>query len=229
MSCQTVQKFVSAYVDRSLGADEQKSVKQHLAHCRECAATMEQTRHLRTMLGNLPVVSPPPQLKTRLLVMASHERERRLTRIDLATRVQNWGARLRLFTDNLMRPVALPFAGGLASALFLFSMLVPTLIFQFNFHNDVPIAAQFYTEPALIEAAPFGFDYEDVAVELTINERGQVIDCAFLGAKLDRNTQNSVSANLALFSSFAPATLFGRPTSGKVQLVSRRSWIVVRG
>lgn len=228
MSCQKVQKFISAYVDRSLAGEEQERMTQHLAHCRECALRSEQARHLRAMLRSMPVAAPPPELVTRLRVVASHERARRLVRVDFRTRLANWADRARLFTDNLMRPVALPFAGGLASALFLFSMLMPTLFFQFNFRDDVPVSA-FYTEPAIIEAAPFGFNYEDVAVELTINERGEVIDFAFSGAKLDRNTENSMIANLALFSSYTPATLFGRPTSGKVQLVSRRSRIVVRG
>ena len=201
---------------------------QHLARCRECALRSEQAYQLRAMLRGLPAAAIPPVLATRLRVAASHERARRLARIDGAAPMGAWAGQVRLFIGNLMRPVALPFAGGLASALFLFSMLVPTLFFQFNLHNDVPISA-FYTEPGIIEAAPFGFSYEDVAVELTLNEKGLVTDYSVSGGKLDRNAENSMIANLVFFSSYSPATLFGRPTSAKVQIVSRRSRIVVRG
>lgn len=228
MSCQTVQKFIPAYVDESLTAEERHRVTHHLAHCRSCATRCEQMHHLRVMLQNLPLAAPPPDLATRLQVTASHERARRLARVDLPTRLENWAARARLFMDNLMRPVALPFAGGLVSALFLFMMLVPTLCFQFNFRNDVPISA-FYTEPALVEAAPFGFLHDDAVVELTLDEKGLVTDYTVQAGKMDRQAESNLMANLVLFSSYSPATLFGRPTSSKVTLSFRRSRIVVRG
>ncbi|HWQ54808.1 MAG TPA: hypothetical protein VN442_14070 [Bryobacteraceae bacterium] len=180
------------------------------------------------MLQSLPVAAPPPTLATRLQVSASHERARRLARVDFPTRFENWVARARLYMDNLMRPVALPFAGGLASALFLFMMLVPTLCFQFNFRNDVPINA-FYTEPTLVEAAPFNFLHDDAVVELTLDERGLVTDYTVQAGKMDRQAESNLMANLVLFSSYTPATLFGRPTSSKVTVSFRRSCIVVRG
>ena len=45
-----------------------------------------------------------------------------------------------------------------------------------------------------------------------------------MNSKLDTNI-----ANILFFSSFKPATLFGRPTSGKLVLSFRRSHIFVRG
>lgn len=228
MSCQTVQKFISECLDQRLGPEKHERVMRHLACCRECATRAEQVRHLRDMLRNLPVATPPANLAARLRVLASHERERRLARVDFSTRLEHWAARLRLQIDNLMRPVALPFAGGLASALFLFSMLVPTLFFQFNFHNDVPISA-FYTEAAVVEAAPFNFTYDDAVVELTIDEKGKVTDFSFPSGRLDRSAENNLIANLVLFSSYKAATLFGQPTSSKIVVSVRRSHIVVRG
>jgi hypothetical protein len=47
---------------------------------------------------------PPSGLTTSLRVLASRERQRRLG--------ADWPGRLRLFAANLMRPLALPLAGG---------------------------------------------------------------------------------------------------------------------
>jgi hypothetical protein len=230
MSCHTVQKFISAYLDDSLHAEERDKMAWHLARCRECAIRSDEVHRLRTMLRSIPVAAPPPSLATRLRVLASHERARRLARLTISVRLQHWAGRLRLFTDNLMRPVALPFAGGLASALVLFSMLVPNLSFQFNFHNDVPIRA-FYTEPSLIDTAPFNFTYthDGAVVELTINSKGLVTDYYFPESQLDRNAENNLIANFVLFSSYRPATMFGQPTSGKLRFSIRRSRVDVRG
>jgi hypothetical protein len=233
MSCRTVQKLIFAGLDQRLGAEEREAMARHLEHCRDCAARAAESHRLRAMLRNLPVATPPEDLTARLRVLASHERARRLTRVDFPTRLQHLAGRVKLFADNLMRPVALPFAGGLASALVLFSMLVPTLFFQFNFHNNDVRLSPFYTEASLLETAPFNFAYGDAhgdaVVELTINEKGVVTDYSFPAGKPERGQENSLIANLVLFSSYSPATIFGKPTSGKVVVSVRRSRIVVRG
>jgi hypothetical protein len=178
-------------------------------------------------LRALPVAAPPPELLSRLRVMASHERERRLATFDLETRLENIGARINLFFQNLMRPVALPLAGGLVSALFLFCMLVPTLSFRLDHRNDVPTAL--YTEPSLLEMSPFGYgdDEETTLVELTIDERGIVTD--WNTRENPRQIQNSVLADLVWYSRYSPASLFGQPTAGKVTVLLRRDRIVVKG
>lgn len=224
MSCQRVRNFISAYLDQSLAGNEKDRITRHLAHCRECAARTEQHRQSRAMLRNLPAVAPPPELESRLRVMASHERERRLARLDLATRLDHLSSRLRLFFDNLMRPVALPFAGGLVSALLMFGVLMPTLLFQFDFRNDV----SFYTEPRLLDVA-FG-SINDAVVELTIDEKGQVTDYSVLACTLNRQAQNNLLFDLVWNTTYSPASLLGQPISGgKVTISLQRNSIVVKG
>lgn len=225
MSCATVQKSISAFLDRMLVEEERMLVSLHLGSCRECAGYYEQIARMHGMVAELPEVRVPARVRTGLRVLASHERERRLRSRSLSHTLEHWWERVWLFTDNLMRPLALPFAGGLVSALFLMSMLVGTLGFRINFHNDVPTA--FYTQPSLEEMAPFGFNHDEVVVELSINERGQITDCSFPDSKLTRS--DLAIANMMLFSRFQPATLFGQPTSGKVRVSLRRNSIVVRG
>src|SRR5579885_229559 len=142
MSCEKVQKSISAFIDRSLGEDERETVREHLEICRVCHGQAEQFSRLRSAVRSMPMVTPPPILTSRLRVMASHERARRLAHISATAMWNYWKDRVKLSVDNLMRPVALPIAGGLLSALFLFAMLVPTLgqdLFHRNFRNDVPI------------------------------------------------------------------------------------------
>src|SRR5690348_4966109 len=112
MSCQSVRKIISAFVDQALAAEERKHVMRHLASCRECAAHSEEMQQLRGMLRGMPQAGLPAGLQTRLRVLASHERCRRLTRLTFGARIAAWHERVKLFADNLMRPLALPFAGG---------------------------------------------------------------------------------------------------------------------
>jgi hypothetical protein len=187
-------------------------------------------RHLRFILHDLEALPVPPLLAGRLRVLASHERISRLARVGLSDRVRRWVDRTKLWADNLMRPLALPFAGGVLSALVLFSMLVPTLAFQLNLRNDVPTAL--YTQASLSslsEMAPYTYnDDNETMVEVTVNERGEVADYSLPRGQVDRKLDTAI-ANILFFSSFKPATLFGRPTYGKVWLSFRRSHIVVRG
>ena len=59
--------------------------------------------------------------------------------MSLSARAHRWAGRVQLVFENLMRPMALPFAGGVLSALVMFAMLVPSLAFPHNFRNDVPL------------------------------------------------------------------------------------------
>lgn len=230
MSCQSVQKSISAYLDGKLAGVDRESVARHLASCRECESQWQETRDLRFMLHDLAAVPMPFKLAGRLRVLASHERIERLSRVSLPDRLGKLADRARLCVDNLMRPLALPFAGGVLSALVLFSMLVPTLAFQFNLRNDVPTAL--YTQASLSslsEMAPYTYnDDNETMVEVTVNERGEVADYSLPSGQVDRKLDTAI-ANILFLSSFKPATLFGQPTYGKVWLSFRRSHIVVRG
>ena len=226
MSCQKVLKFISPLLDDRLAGGERAMVQQHLAACRECSARLKELTATRQAMSSVPPAAPPSLLISRLRVMASHDRERRLAFRSLGSAMRYFGDRLRLAADNLMRPFAIPFAGGFMSALVLFSMLVPSLNFAHNFRNDVRLD-NIYTDPTVIELAPFALN-EDVVIELTIDEKGQVLDYALPHGKVTVEQANNI-ANLMLFTSFTPATWFGQPTSGKITVTLVRTRVVVRG
>jgi len=220
MSCDDMHEMVSSLLDRRVTAKEEESVLAHLESCRQCGAEFESMRELRGALRQLDKPELPARLLEGLRTLALNERLRRLSHVGLSARAHRWAGRLQLVFENLMRPMALPFAGGVLSALVMFAMLVPSLAFPHNFRNDVPLW-RLYTSPALEESPVSTGD--EIVVELTIDERGRVTDYTISRGKPTAEQLN----DLILFSRFAPATVFGRPTWSKV--VFRRSQISVRG
>src|SRR4051812_36898675 len=144
MSCQFVREHISGYLDQRLAGPDRRSVDTHLGSCGECAALHRRTAQVRESLGSLPAAVAPSKLRTDLLVMASKEVVRRRHRGTFRGALRALEASARLLMDNLMRPLAVPFAGGLTSALFLFGMLVPYLGVLRNPAHDRPTAL--YTE-----------------------------------------------------------------------------------
>ena len=163
--------------------------------------------------------------------MASHERERRLANATLSTRFRYWYGRTQLMFDNLMRPIALPFAGGLLSAVIIFSVLVPSLSFRHNFGDEA-----FFTSPdgevvmldsrgGYVQAGLFdprilpvniAIPEDANAVTLTVDENGNVCEWSITRGQLTPELLNVI-----MFSKFKPATNFGLPTPAKVNAVQR--------
>src|SRR5258708_19290125 len=122
------------------------------------------------------MAAPPAQLLMELQVLASRERMRQLSRGTVTALLHFWAVEMRLLFDNLMRPIAIPLAGGIVSAVFLFSMLQPTLQFPHLTHNDVP-SGLFSQSNATFEALPpFSFTEADVGVQLTVHHHRPVVD-----------------------------------------------------
>jgi len=226
MSCVNVQQLISQLLDRRLTGESLKQVSDHLAHCRNCgerAEAMVETRAALRRMRNTPV---PARLTTQLRIIASRERLRAASHRSFGNRLRHWAEYAYLTIDNMMRPLALPFAGGVLSALLLFSTLVPTFAIQRNFVNDVPIAL--FTDPTLEDVGRYHDSGDETVLELTVDERGRVTRFTVPKGKVTPEMVNDL-----LFFRFAPATAFGYPTWGKVTVTFRRnsggSDIVVRG
>jgi anti-sigma factor RsiW len=226
MSCQTVRNSLSEFLDHRVAGDERVRVAGHLAVCRECAEYLRGLSELRDGLKSLPPATVPHRLRTQLQVLASHERARWNATKTLPLALHAWAANLKLAADNLMRPLAVPLAGGLASALLLFSLLVPTLGFRPSVLNDVP--TRFYTAANLVEVAPLGIHGDEAVVAVYIDAKGQATDFSVQQGKVSPAMQADLN-QMMFFSRFTPATWFGQPTNGKVLVSFRRINYVVRG
>ena len=173
----------------------------------------------------LPQKAVPARLASQLQVIASHERARRSIGLWDA-----WLQSARLVVNNLMRPIAIPFAGGVSAALGLFTMLTPYLTIRASdARTDVPAYHWLYTQGTMIDTPPFSFAGDSVEVLLTIDENGQITDYSCPGGKLNRQMMDNIGNSL-LFSSFEPPTMFGKPFSGKVRVTFQNAGdnIVVR-
>jgi hypothetical protein len=226
MSCQTVQNSLSEFLDHRVSGDERTRVALHLDGCRECAAHLRLLSELRNGLKSLPEAELPEHLRMQLRVLASHQRAQWNATKTLSLAWHNWAANIRLAVDNLMRPLAVPLAGGLASAILLFSLLVPTLGFRPSVMNDVPTVL--YTAATLVEAGPSGISNDETVVALYVDSKGQATDYAVQRGKISPAMQADLT-NMMFFARFTPATWFGQPTNGKVLISFRRINYVVRG
>jgi hypothetical protein len=223
MSCELVKESLSGFLDNRLTEPQRRRIALHLEVCGECANAHDRTARLRGALRSLPMASAPARLETDLRILASKEvvRRRRMSSVPAFT--QDWTDRLRLLVDNLMRPLALPFAGGLTSAMFMFALLIPSLNVLRSAANDTP--SPLYTEASVDTMDDFASRSkinDDTVVEVQIDGQGHMVDYNVLEGKMTGEI-----GNLLLFATFTPATVFLQPTSGRV--VIRRSRIVVKG
>jgi hypothetical protein len=220
MNCVKVRKTLSAFLDRSLARAPFDTISQHLVQCRDCSSYARELGELHAALQNLPSVAPPARLITELQVLASRERMRQLSRGTYRALLHFWIAEMRLFFDNLMRPIAIPFAGGLVSAVFLFTVLMPTLQFPHATRNDVPSGLFTQSVATVDTIPPFGFSEDDVIVQVTLDEQGYVVDYT-VPNHVSATLRNDI-ANMILFTKFEPATEFGMPIAAKVLVSFRR-------
>jgi len=225
MSCQIVRDSLSEFLDQRLAGEERIRVAEHLARCRECAARLDRLSENRGRLRGLPPAPAPARLQTQLLVLASRERARWNSTKTLPLAWRTWAINFRLAIDNLMRPLALPFAGGLASALVLFSVLVPAFGFWPHIRNDVPI--RLYTVATVVEVAPF-INNDETVVELYIDNKGQATDYSVQQGVISPELQADLT-RMMYSSRFTPATWFGQPTNGTVLVTFRRVKYEVHG
>jgi hypothetical protein len=220
MNCEKVRKTLSAFLDSNLAGERFDTMTQHLAECRDCSSYAEELGDLHSSLRNLPAVSAPALLGTELQVLASRERMRQLSRGTYSALFHFRMAQMRLFFDNLMRPFAIPFAGGLASAVFLFTMLMPTLQFPHLTLNDVPSGLFTQSVATVDTLPPFGFSENNLVVQVMLDEQGNVVDYE-LPNNVSSRLRNDI-ANMILFTKFEPATAFGVPIAAKVVVSFRR-------
>jgi len=229
MSCESTHEQISSLVDGMLTGDERENVLTHLNACRACSARLKSFESVRAELRKLDRPRLPAGLTVQLRVLASHERVRQLARASFGARLRYWADRVRLGYDNLMRPVALPVAGGFLSALLLFSVLVPNLSFRHDRSLEPPLSLSSDPDGRIVgwsgvvprlESVNSVAAGDETVVELIIDNQGNVADYSVRQGQLTPDLQNII-----LLSKFTPAMFFYQPAWGKIRVVfpARRS------
>jgi len=231
MECWNLRQRVSAYLDNVVPQEERMEMRRHMSDCRACARETERALRVREALRSLSPAAVPSELTMRLRVIASKVRAESARGGSAWSR---WRDRAQLTMKNLMRPLALPLAGGLCSAVVLFSALVPTFTSAFAMDKtasvfDVP--TMLATQPMVKCTAPVAFGQTEAVVDLTIDEEGRIANYTIVSAAPGQKAEQVRRdiENQMLFIGFWPATAFGKPIAGTVRVSFGSSHVEVRG
>jgi anti-sigma factor RsiW len=228
MSCEYPRARISSLIDHRLGGRDRRETLAHLKSCSGCNDEHQTLEKQRLAMRSMEQPALPAVLTHRLRVLASHERLRQMTRASFSARLRHMVESARLFADNMMRPVALPFGGGLVSAVLLFSILAPGLNFTRDAGSDASVISLVTLPEGRVDGAA-GEVYrlemvgsipsstDSTLVELTVDRYGHVRDWNMVRGELTPDVKSVI-----LFSSFNPGTYFGVPTDSKI-LVSLHS------
>jgi hypothetical protein len=237
MGCENIDERLSSHLDGMLDTREREEVLAHLEMCQNCNAHWKSLKDARARLRRLERPRIPAVLAVQLRVLASHEHARRLARASFPARLHNWEDTIRLHFENLMRPMAVPLAGGVLSALLLFGALIPTLIFRQPVTNDPPLSfadpeGKAYVlqyngmmsvnwigeVPRLVPVDTVVSSDENV-LELTVDDKGRIADYSVRQGQLTPEMLAMIQ-----FFRVTPAMFFAKPAWGKtlVVLPSRR-------
>lgn len=188
-------------------------------------------QEIRDLLRALPRRRANSSLTIALKISASKEASRRQKWANAPAFLVRIKNTFDLWKANMMRPLALPCAGGIAVAVLVFTLFVHIQPVRANGHMaDRPTIL--YTEPAAKTLAPFEPPTADAEIEVSIDELGRIADYRVVAGNRELNMEmrRSVERTL-LFTEFIPATSFGQAVPSKLRLTLRRgaSSITVKG
>jgi len=213
-SCLEIRSHFSDYLDDLCTQEARKSIRYHLSFCDVCREQLEEWQSIQEELRALPRQQVPPELALRLRVQMS----RRLHRNILA------GLWVRL--ENALKPLLIPATGGVLTAVICFCMFMGSRVAPLT--DDPDVTVQILQPARVQQLAPIDFNTgENGLVLLTqINAAGRVKGYRVLSGQGSPELMQHLD-RMVYFSSFQPATMFGKPTDGQVVLFLRR--ITVRG
>ncbi len=230
MECLNSSSAISVIIDEAEPEQERQGWTEHVEACEFCSAMVNEHRRIRQHVRSLPVRHSSADLRTALRSIARRDRARRITWLKVAASFAAWRLRLSLLLNDLMRPMALPVAGGVISALMLFGALVPDMFVEVHpVHNDVPTVL--FTNASVKDASWPVIGDTNIVVDLTIDENGRLTDYTLVsGSPLlrDEGMRRRFESAL-LLSQFTPANFFGQPMAGKVRVSFRTSRIDIKG
>jgi hypothetical protein len=233
MECLNTHSALSGYLDGWATEQERRDVERHLSSCEHCSTMMREFRTLRRSMSELPVRKPTPKTSSELLVLASRASARRRRRLSLAHAIHDWYSHARFGIEHMMRPLALPVAGGLLSTIALFAMLVPDLAHEVHpVKNDIETSV--FTQATVKEIAPVWGVHNndiDITVDLFVDENGRMLEYRVVSGQNLLQTESirrSLENNL-MYGQFYPATQFGQPVAGKLRVSFRTSTIDIKG
>ncbi|MCI0419142.1 MAG: zf-HC2 domain-containing protein [Acidobacteria bacterium] len=215
MECKQVLKFLNEYIDDSLAWQEAEGIEQHLRACPGCAAELHQLRALQQVMRAVGRREPPVGLDLRMKILASKQTDAWMP--------------LKAFTrlNEFLRPIAIPAVSGVVLTFLFFVPLLSIFFTGANLNaSDKDIPSGIFTEPRpqllyvtqFVQLENFRMVKEPITLEVEVRQDGSVCHYTVLKGPSDPATIKSLDQFLYFEVKIDPATLFGRPTQGKVVL-----------
>jgi hypothetical protein len=201
MTCRTVQHSLWE-------SPVSEEIIAHLNECGDCESERRQIRALSAGMRNLPIRRVPELATLKLKVLASHQVQGRLP-----SAFRQWGGRMKMAFDNLLKPLAVPAMGGIMASMLCFGVIVDKLQYRPDWSPDVPVGL--FTAVTMDDPSPLGCEGEDVIVQLTVDETGKVTDYTLPHGTASPEQMQEIG-NLVLYTTFTPATSFGQRISSRV-------------
>lgn len=215
MECKQVLKLLNEYVDDSLSWREAESIEKHLGSCSRCSQGLQELKSLQQVMRSLGRREAPDGLDLRLKILAS----------------KHTGAWIPAGTMNRLndslRPLAIPALSGVVLTCLFFIALLSIFFTGANLNaSNTDIPSGLFTEPRpqllypsqIVQWENFQSVKEPITLEAEVSQDGTVRNYTVLKGPKDPATLRSLDQFLYFEVRIDPATLFGRPTPGKVVL-----------
>ncbi len=198
---------------------------------REEANLTPELANLRNQLRAMPRMRPTEQQSLQLRILASKERVRALHYADWPSTRRYLRQRLSLHLDNVMKPVAVPAAGGLMIALSLFVLLSPVYPLRTVNAASFDVPTRLSTTASVKTMASFTSVERPVTLLVNINNEGRAVSYSIEEGQeaLQNEDVRRRIEQILLFTVFTPATNFGLPRAGQILISVDSNVILVQG
>ena len=212
MTCSVAKKLMSSYLDGEVTRSQLAQMNEHLQGCGSCAAIYSSMQRTQALVGAVGRKTAPADLALRLRVAVS---------LEIANAQRSRWESLLVHWENAFNAVMVPATAGLVTTLIIFGLLISMIYpVPVGAANDVP--TMLYT-PAELQFTPFELTMgttnpESLVVEAYVGPDGRVLDYRILSGSEDAQAILPQLKNMLIFTTFHPATAFGKPTASRVIL-----------
>jgi hypothetical protein len=212
MTCGQAKSLFSAYLDGAVSGAQMQTLGRHLEDCGGCNQHYVSLRQTQQVLSKVGRRKAPADLGLKLRVAISQEiaRTRRPVLESVLVRL-----------GNAINAMMVPATAGLASAVLVFGVLMGFMAVPLQAGTpDVPLVVG--TDPQL-QQINFGATLDSVhegslVIEAVVDSSGRVQDYRVLSNSGTSPDLLPKVKNMLIFTTFRPATSFGRPIGGRAVL-----------
>ena len=216
MKCTEARATFSSYLDGAVTGTQMREITSHLEQCGECSGEYTQLRGTQQLLARAGRRAAPPELAFRIRVALAREAALHAQRRTFGY----WWGRV----EDALNGMMLPATAGVISAVVFFGLVIGFFALPVDLTaSDRNVGSMLYT-PAVLQAFPLepGVDSavsDVVEVEALVDENGRVQDYRILSAPAGSHDELRPRLNkVMIFTTFRPATSFGRPMPSRVLL-----------